>query len=366
MDAGLTAYKPQTIEDVRRFVRQAVCVQPRGGGSKTALSQPRFGWEVIDLSALSGLLEYQPDEFTFTALAGTPLEAINCALAEHGQYLPFDPLLAGRGATLGGAVAANTPGPGRYHYGGVRDFLIGVRLVTGEGQLVRGGGKVVKNAAGFDLPKLMVGSLGALGVMVELSFKVFPRPQTYATLQVDYPDLPAALAAMQRAASARLDLDALDLEAAADGYRLWVRLGGLQTALPQRLERLTAAVGGGQVLSEAEEALAWEQTRDLAWVPPDWLLAKVALTPGRIPALEERLKATGAPVLRRYSANGQMAWLALEGAPQFLDAGLRVLNLTGLVLLGGTDAPHLGEPGGRPFYQRVKQALDPARRLAEV
>ncbi len=365
MEAGLTAYQPQTIEDVRHFVRQAVCVQPRGGGSKTALSRPRFGWEVIDLSGLSGLLEYQPDEFTFTALAGTPVAAVDRALAEHGQYLPFDPLLAGRGATLGGVVAANTPGPGRYHYGGVRDFLIGVRLVTGQGQLARGGGKVVKNAAGFDLPKLVVGSLGALGILVELSFKVFPRPLAYATWQADYPDLPAALAAMQRAASARLDLDSLDLEPSAGGYRLWARLGGLPAALPIRLARLAAAVGDGQALPEDEEALFWEQTRNLAWVPPGWLLAKTALTLGRIPALETALQDAG-PVLRRYAAGGQMAWLAVEGSPQVLDARLRAAGLTGLVLLGETDMPRLGQPGERAFYARVKQALDPAHHLAEV
>ena len=107
-------------------------------------------------------------------------------LAEHGQYLPFDPPLAAAGATLGGTVAAGLSGPGRYRYGGVRDFVLGVRFVDGMGNLVRGGGKVVKNAAGFDFPKLMVGSLGRLGVLAELSFKVFPQPPAFATLAVSY------------------------------------------------------------------------------------------------------------------------------------------------------------------------------------
>ena len=164
----------------------------RGGGSKPGLSTPGDDVTVLDMSGLRGVVEYEPNEFVFTALAGTPVAEVVAMLAEHGQYLPFDPPFAAAGATLGGAVASGLSGPGRYRYGGVRDFVIGVRFVDGLGQLVRGGGKVVKNAAGFDLPKLMVGSLGRLGALVELSFKVFPKPPAFATLRVDYPSLAAA------------------------------------------------------------------------------------------------------------------------------------------------------------------------------
>ena len=114
-------------------------------------------------------------EFTFTALAGTPVREIAAALAERGQYLPFDPMLREAGATLGGTVAAGLSGPGRFRYGGLRDFILGVRFVDGEGRLLRLGGKVVKNAAGFDLPKFFVGSLGRFGVLAEMTFKVFPK-----------------------------------------------------------------------------------------------------------------------------------------------------------------------------------------------
>ncbi|MBI4768870.1 MAG: FAD-binding protein, partial [Chloroflexi bacterium] len=155
--------KPTTIAEVRDAVRSLPRLLPRGGGSKPALSIPPEGVAALDLSGLTGLLEYDPAEFTFTALAGTPLSEVLAALSANGQYLPFDPPFAARGATLGGAVAAGLSGPGRYRYGGVRDFILGVRLVDGNGDLVRGGGKVVKNAAGFDIPKLMVGSLGQLG-----------------------------------------------------------------------------------------------------------------------------------------------------------------------------------------------------------
>src|SRR5690606_8123830 len=105
-----------------------------------------------------------------------------------------------RGATLGGTVAAGLSGPGRFRYGGVRDFLLGVRLVNGQGEVVRGGGKVVKNAAGFDIPKLLVGSLGRFGVIVELTFKVFPQPEHATTLKAHYASLDAALGGLRRVA----------------------------------------------------------------------------------------------------------------------------------------------------------------------
>ena len=168
--------RPTTMAEVQEAVLYAAPgvgpttrVRPVAGRSKTALHDPGDG-VVVDLAALSGITEYQPDECTFTALAGTPVAEIERRLDEHAQSLPFEPPLAGRGATIGGTVACGLNGPGRYHYGGVRDFLIGAKFVDGEGRLVRGGGKVVKNAAGFYLHHLLLGSLGRLGVFVELTF----------------------------------------------------------------------------------------------------------------------------------------------------------------------------------------------------
>ncbi|NJN81466.1 MAG: FAD-binding protein, partial [Caldilineaceae bacterium] len=166
----------QSIDDVVEAVRSGLWLHPVGGGSKPALSTPRDR-AALEMRSLTGILEYDPGEYTITALAGTGLSEVQATLAANGQYLPFDPPLADRGATLGGTVAAGLSGPGRVRYGGVRDFLIGVRFVDGRGRLVRGGGKVVKNAAGFDLPKLFVGSLGTLGLLVETTFKVFPQPR---------------------------------------------------------------------------------------------------------------------------------------------------------------------------------------------
>ena len=287
-------------------------------------------------------------------MAGTPIIEIAAALAEHGQFLPFDPPLVEAGATLGGTVAAGLSGPGRYRYGGVRDFILGVRYVDGAGEVVRTGGKVVKNAAGFDVSKLMVGSLGALGVLVELSFKVFPKPEAYATLRVPHPTLDDALVTLHRLTGSQMDFFAIDLEPAPDGAYLWVRLGGLTAALPERLARLRGLAGEGDVLVEDADAACWRAAREFTWRPEDAALVKVPVTPGRIARLESDLTelalspSKGSPNLsdlpkRRYSAGGQVAWIAWPPAAlDDLDAALKALDLSGLVVLGQPGRTRLG------------------------
>jgi glycolate oxidase FAD binding subunit len=255
----------KAIEDVQAAVREHARLHVRGGGTKPALSTPLDGVTTLDLTGLSGVLEYNPGEFTFTALAGTRLAEVQALLASHGQYLPFDPPLAGQGATLGGTVAAGLSGPGRYRYGGVRDFILGVRWVDGNGDLVRGGGKVVKNAAGFDTPKLMVGSLGQLGVLVELTFKVFPKSLAHTTIHRHCAEVAEAVQALYRLYTARLDVEALDLAPNADGSAgVWVRLGGLPEALSARAERIRSLLDGGEVVTGEGEGALWQAARDFA------------------------------------------------------------------------------------------------------
>ena len=394
MPTALT--RPASIAEVQAAVRDAppgACILARGCGTKPPLSTPPDGAVALDVSGLSGIIEYEPGEFTFTALAGTPIAEIDAALAEHGQFLPFDPPLVEAGATLGGTVAAGLSGPGRYRYGGVRDFILGVRYVDGAGEVVRTGGKVVKNAAGFDISKLMVGSLGAFGVLVELSFKVFPKPEAYATLRVPYPHLDAALATLHRLTGSQMDFFAIDLELAPDVAILWVRLGGLTAALPERLARLRGLTGGGDALVDDADDAHWRAAREFTWLSEGSALVKVPVTPGRIARLEadltelalritaesaegtEKTKSSAisassavrfSPV-RRYSAGGQVAWLswppaALDG----LDAALKALDLSGLVVLGQPGRTRLGVRSGQSFERRVKEALDPGARFVEV
>lgn len=369
--------RPASPEETQAMVRANPRLLPRGGGSKPALSTPPEAVPALELSGLSGVLEYEPDEYTFTALAGTPVATVENLLAQHGQYLPFDPMRAQEGATLGGTVAAGVSGPGRQRYGGVRDFLIGVRFIDGQGQLVHGGGKVVKNAAGFDLPKLMVGSLGRLGVLVELTFKVFPGPAAYTTLKLTYPHLEIALTDIYRLTTSSLELHALDLEPAGAGgksWTLWVRLGGLAEALPARVERMREfllAPKGGATVTEIIEAPAegtlWQEVKALAWVPRDWALVKVPLTPKRIPILEAQLAKLEAR--RRYSAGGNVVWLAWPVSENWagkLDSLLTQLDLSGLVLLGPPGVTRLGVNPGASLARRVKQALDPNGRFPDL
>lgn len=342
-------------------MRDSARILPRGCGTKPALSTPTGGVTPLDLTGLSGVLEYNPGEFTFTALAGTRVADVQALLDAHGQYLPFDPPLAGRGATLGGTVAAGLSGPGRYRYGGVRDFILGVRWVDGNGDLVRGGGKVVKNAAGFDFPKLMVGSLGQLGVLVELTFKVFPKSLAYATLRREFPKLEEAVQALVRLYTARLDVEALDLAPNADGsVGVWVRLGGLPEALPARAERIRSWLDGGEVVTGEEEGALWQAARDFAWVPSGWALVKVPLTPKRIASVET----WQATFLRRYSGGGNVAWMATPDSIQTLDEALSSRGLSGLVVFGPPGRARIGARTGEAFEKRVKTVLDPKQKFS--
>lgn len=355
--------QPTTVENIQQAVRENTRLRPRGGGTKPALSTPAEGVTALDLSGLSGVLEYDPSEFTFTALAGTRVAEVQALLDAHGQYLPFDPPLARQGATLGGAVGAGLSGPGRYRYGGVRDFILGVRLVDGNGALVRGGGKVVKNAAGFDLPKLMVGSLGQLGALVELTFKVFPRAPAHITVVQRVEPLAQAMAAFYGLYTARMEIDALDLEPTGPGMKFWVRLAGLPEALPARAERVRALLGGGEVVADGEaEARIWEDFRGFNYAPMGAALVKIPITPKRVPELEARL-ADRPSAHRHYSSGGNVLWLATQEPPTVLHDTLVSLGLPGLVVFGPPGQPRIGARTGQVFEQRVKAVFDPKEKF---
>jgi glycolate oxidase FAD binding subunit len=226
-----------TAGEIQQAVREHTRVRTRGGGTKSSAPDDAA---VFDLSRLAGVTEYSPAECVLTALAGTSLREINEALGSHGQYLPFDPPFADEGATIGGTVASGISGSGRYRYGGVRDFLIGVRVVDGEGRLIRSGGKVVKNAAGFLLHHGMVGSLGRFGVLTEVTFKVFPQPEAQRTVTVECGSVAAAFAAARAVERLRCDCAAIDFD---EQGRLRVGLAGRAAAIDARAARLTELAG---------------------------------------------------------------------------------------------------------------------------
>lgn len=353
--------KPTTPLEAQQAVLELPTLMPISGGSKAILSTPVDGAAQLDMSGMCGVIDYVPEEFTFTALPSTPLTEIRDLLSTHDQYLPFDPPLAQRGATLGGTLAAGLSGPGRYRYGGVRDFVLGIQFVTGSGELVRGGGKVVKNAAGFDFPKLLVGSLGRLGVVTEVSFKVFPAPEAHITLRVDYSDMNQAVKSMIRFATAPLNIASLDLEPPGT---LWVRLSGFEDVLASSLERAFILAGAGDALQGEQEQDLWRQARDFEWIDNDCTLVKIPITPGRITALESELQNTEA--IRRYSVGGNVVWLAWPSDKDGLDTIMHRLRLVGLRILGQAGLPFVGVRSPNVFASRVKRALDPQNRFPPI
>jgi len=361
--------KPSTISEVQEIVRTHSRLRVQGGGSKTALQGAGEEVTRLDLSGLTGVLEYQAEEFTFTAYSGTRITDVAHLLATHGQYLPFDPPLDERGATLGGTVAAGLSGPERYRYGGIRDFILGVQFVDGQGNLVRSGGRVVKNSAGFDLAKFMVGSLGQYGVLVEVSFKVFPRPLAYLTLQARYANLDQALEALTQLTATPLELFALDLLPEDRGASLLIRLGGAPETLNARAQRLQRYLNGYQAQAQVVDLLQgeregelWRSARQFTWLPQGWLLVKIPLTPRRVPLLEQALQ--GRDALRRYSVAANLAWVAWPESAESLDELLKPMEFSGLAVLGQTGRCFLGLRRGDTFARRVRQALDPLGKFA--
>lgn len=346
---------PANIDELVEVVRSTPHLLPVGARTKPRLSQ--FDGPILETTHLRGMVEYDASEFTFTALAGTPLREISAALAERGQYLPFDPMLAKSGATLGGTVAAGLSGPGRFRYGGVRDFILGIRFVDGNGQLLRMGGKVVKNAAGFDLPKFFVGSLGRFGVLAEITFKVFPRPSSFLTIKVPFTEISEASRIIVEASRSRWELDALDLSI--PERAVFMRLGG-PTEANQKLASEVVAKWRGEIFTDAESW--WSGVAEFAWAPADAVLAKAPLTPRKIPELFTAVQSIDG-IRLHISAGGNTAWIAApSSATSVLDGNLRLLQLSGLTLRG--EAPlKLGQWPETALAQRVKAVLDPANRF---
>jgi glycolate oxidase FAD binding subunit len=216
------------VDQVREARARGACLRVRGGGSKDAIGQIARG-EVLDTRALSGITAYEPSELVISALAGTPLRDIEELLASRGQALAFEPPRLGgplAQTTLGGVVASGLSGPARASRGAARDHVLGVRMVNGRAQVLRFGGSVMKNVAGFDLSRLMTGSMGTLGLLLEVTVKVLPQAVASATLRFEMTQ-EQALAQVNLWAGQPLPLDA---SAWWDGL-LVLRLRGAQAAV---------------------------------------------------------------------------------------------------------------------------------------
>jgi glycolate oxidase FAD binding subunit len=351
----VSALVASDVDALRDALREGVPLIPVAGGTHGATGpDPEGAARALDVSGLRGIVDYDPAELTFTARPGTPLAEIDALLGAAGQQLPFDPPRLGAGATLGGAVAAGVTGPGGFG-AGIRDFVVGVRFVDGSGRLAMGGGRVVKNAAGFDLPKLMVGSLGRLGVMTELSLKVFPRPAATATVRFRTGRLAAGLEAIAVLARGTVAVTALDL--APDGS-VTTRIGGAAALIEKRAARLSRSLKPvGEPLPD--DAALWEDANRFAWIGADERLIVVPAAPRQIVALDAELERLGAG--RRYGLAANVAWVAWpEASPvDGLSDLLARLGMSGVALTGPPlGQPLLGAAAGGAFAQRIGGALD--------
>jgi glycolate oxidase FAD binding subunit len=205
----------------------------------------------------------------------------------------------------------------------------------------------------------MVGSQGRFGVLVELSCKVFPLPEAWATCAVELPDLNAAMETMERLGLSPLELTCLDLEPPS---RLWLRVAGLPESLPTRIDRLrSAAKGAWTQFDEQDDYRIWRDASQFTWAPRGHGLVRIPLISRRIPTLEQALSALSVPVVRRYSVGGNVAWLAwpVELPARCLDQLLKAMGLSAVPLTGAWPDGLLGRRPGQPFAERLLRAFDP-------
>lgn len=349
-----TLPQPTTSAELAEAIRSMPRVIVVGAGTKPRLAGVADDFVRIATTKLRGIVEYEPSEFTFTALAGTPLTEIVAALAERGQYLPFDPLFAEVGATIGGTVAAGVSGPGRFRFGGLRDFILGVRFVDGEGRLMRMGGKVVKNAAGFDLAKFFVGSLGRFGALAEVTFKVFPRAQATRTLRLLAQDATALTKMLTEAANTRWELDAL--EAAPGEGVVYARLAGPSEALDVLAAEIFVR-WPGRALAADEAQRLWRDVGECAWAHRGGTLIKLAITPSAVPQLMERCGQL--PEAKSWiSAGGNVAWVSLPAGKS-----LAAKWPWPAVTVRGAGPLWPGTQPEFEIFRAVKTALDPQGRF---
>lgn len=299
--------RDDVVAVLRLAAAQGLAVTARGGGTAIEQGNPPARLDVVlDLTRLNRVLEHRPQDLTVTVEAGITIDALQAELAAQGQMLALDPP-RGRRATIGGVLAANAWGPRRQRYGTARDLLIGSRAVLADGSLIRAGGKVVKNVAGYDLNKLMIGSFGTLGVIVEATLKVAPLPAGFGMLLATFGSFDAAYATAMEVSRSPLQPLSLDLigppaaqrlvegsraEPAAEAWLLAMELGGSAAAV-ERMTRelvLIATAGGSPEVTALEPGQREQMMRRIrdygrSADDPAALILRASVLPSDTPAV---------------------------------------------------------------------------------
>lgn len=329
LDCDQTA---RLVDQVKAAAAAETPVTIVGGGTKAALGQAKAEADALDVSGHSGILSYEPAELVLRARAGTPLTDLEAALEEAGQMLPFEPPHLGAGATLGGCVATGLSGPRRAFAGSVRDYVLGINLVTGTGEVLKFGGEVMKNVAGYDVSRLQVGAMGTLGVILDVSMKVLPKPANEVTLAQSL-DAVTAHEQMKRLARTVWPATA----SAWHGGTWYVRIA----APPAAMSRICADLGGEEV-----DSTIWRSLRELE-------------TP-ELAGADELWRASVGPA----SPAGLATALAVDwnGGLRFFGTSVDAPDAN-VMRLRGTSGDFLTSPGAlhMQVQRRLKDTFDPAR-----
>jgi glycolate oxidase FAD binding subunit len=316
----------------------------RGAGTKDFFGEQLVG-EIVDTRAHAGIIDYEPSELVITARCGTALAQIEATLAQHGQFLAFEPPAFGAEPTIGGVVAAGLSGPRRASAGAARDFVLGASLMNARGELLHFGGQVMKNVAGFDVSRVLCGSLGILGLITQVSLKVLPRPRAEATLQFEC----AATEALARFNAWRAQPLPISGAAWHAGIAS-VRLSGAPSAV-----RSARDVIGGETLDETRSGAWWRSLRDQTLplfrkdAPRLWRLSLPAIAP---------LDATGGELIEW---SGSLRWLRSDAPAGEIRALAESAGGTAALWHGERNGPmfHPLAPANRELHRRLKSEFDP-------
>lgn len=390
--------RPTSLTELAQAIAWAVAeerlVAIRGHASKLGIGRPVLADLVVETTGLAGIDLYEPEELVMSAGAGTPLTTIQAALAERRQQLAFEPAdwagLSGGASgqdTIGGVFACNLAGPRRLKDGAARDHLLGVQLVTGRGEAIKSGGRVVKNVTGYDLCKLMAGSMGTLGVLSRVTFKVLPAAPSEATLLVAGPALEGLLACLRRATHSSAELSgaaalpeaatarsAVPAVATAGRALAAVRLEGIAPSVASRLEILESAMPDGVELARLDEAASrtlWAEIRDGRLLPAAApVLWRLSVTPTAAAGVIAALGPLQPEAVLDWA--GGLIWLALPRALAEDEAAVRgaIAGQGHATLIRAPEPLRRTVPPFEPLAdahaalaRRVKESFDPKRVL---
>jgi glycolate oxidase FAD binding subunit len=308
----------------------------RGGGTRSGFGRPAQAEDVLSTETLTGITLYEPAELVISARAGTPLASVEAQLATHRQRLAFEPmdhreLLGSTGTpTIGAVAACNLSGPRRIQLGAARDFLIGLKLVNGRGESIKGGGRVTKNVTGLDMVKLNGGAHGTLGVLTEVTFKVLPTPEDLGTLVLAGLDDAQAIAALSAALTSPFQpTGAAHLPAgiAGDSALTLIRIEGVASSVSYRLDAmrtLLAPYTTGEFFDKDRTAQLWRNIRDCAFLamPREAAVWRISIAPAEGAKVAEAIKAT-LDMRHFYDWGGGLLWAGVNAAG---DAGAAAIR----------------------------------------